>query len=296
VRDVSLVIFTDLDGTLLDHHTYSFEAAAHGLEAACRARVPVVLCSSKTRAEIEAIQYELLMRYPCADEYGDPMFHPFISENGSGIFISRGYFSTRPSSARPVGPYDLVAFGRPYEDVVATLRRVAADVRVPVSGFSDMSVAQIAVECGCSEEQARLAKCREFDEPFRILEGTTAARMRLLQALGGRGLQCTRGARFQHAMGLTDKGRAAKHLKHLYEDEPGRRVVTVGLGDSSNDAALLGAVDIPVIVRNQAADVARLRRQVPGAFVTDQRGPAGWAHAVSQLVATFAAPCCEVAQ
>ncbi len=48
-----LVIFTDLDGTLLDRDTYSFEPALPALRLIRQKDIPLVLSSSKTRAEIE---------------------------------------------------------------------------------------------------------------------------------------------------------------------------------------------------------------------------------------------------
>jgi mannosyl-3-phosphoglycerate phosphatase len=297
VRDVSLLIFSDLDGTLLDPHSYSFEGAREGLDAVTRAGVPLILCSSKTRVEIESLQYDLLMEFPYIRANGEPMLHPFISENGGALFVPRGYFSavTHMRASR-TGAYETVEFGRRYGEVVAALRRTSQRVGVPVMGFSTMTAEEIARECGCSLTQARLAKCREYDEPFRMLAGTTAARMRLLESLSDQGFQCTSGSRFQHVMGPTDKGRAAMCLKQIYERESDSRIVTVGLGDSMNDLPLLAAVDIPVIVPNIAADLARLHRELPRAYVTDRRGSAGWSGAVRHLVSTFSVGRCEAVQ
>jgi len=47
------VFFSDLDGTLLDARTYSFDAALPALGILRARRVPLVVCSSKTRTEIE---------------------------------------------------------------------------------------------------------------------------------------------------------------------------------------------------------------------------------------------------
>ena len=48
-----IIVFTDLDGTLLHPRTYSFEAAMPALKLIKEKDVPLILCSSKTRAEIE---------------------------------------------------------------------------------------------------------------------------------------------------------------------------------------------------------------------------------------------------
>jgi mannosyl-3-phosphoglycerate phosphatase len=50
-----LLVASDVDGCLLDEETYSPGAAAEALAALEASGIPLVLCSSKTRAEMEAI-------------------------------------------------------------------------------------------------------------------------------------------------------------------------------------------------------------------------------------------------
>jgi mannosyl-3-phosphoglycerate phosphatase family protein len=54
-----LIIITDLDGTLLDALTYSFQEAGPALELIRQRDIPLVICSSKTRAEIEVYRRRL---------------------------------------------------------------------------------------------------------------------------------------------------------------------------------------------------------------------------------------------
>jgi len=99
-----------------------------------RARIPLVLCSSKTRAEIEALQQRL------------DIHHPFIAENGGAIVAPLGYFDHLPPSAVVDGGRVALALGRPHTEVVRALREVAAAQRVSVVGFSDMTVGDVAEE------------------------------------------------------------------------------------------------------------------------------------------------------
>lgn len=46
-----MVVFTDLDGTLLDHHTYQANEAAEALRLLEARGWPLVFCSSKTFSE-----------------------------------------------------------------------------------------------------------------------------------------------------------------------------------------------------------------------------------------------------
>jgi mannosyl-3-phosphoglycerate phosphatase len=267
-----LLIVTDLDGTLLDHHTYDVGPARDVLERVARARVPLVLCSSKTRAEIEALQQRLAIH------------HPFIAENGGAIVAPIGYFDHVPRHAVVDGGRFVLALGRPYHEVVRALRDAAAEQRVRVVGFSDMTVGDVAEACGLPVLDAQLAKLREYDEPFRFLDTDPATRSRFLKALHRRGLKALSGGRFDHVTGDTDKGRAVAQLRTLMPDRPGP-VVMAGLGDGLNDVSMLREVDLPVIVRSDLnGATGRMLRKVPTAKVTGSCGPAGWAEAVTSLL------------
>ncbi len=269
-----LVVITDLDGTLLDHDTYACDAARDTLDLLARTGVPVVLCSSKTQAEIAAVQRELGIRHPC------------ISENGGALFIPDNYFPFLPGIVRRVHNGVALEFGSPYSDVVAALQVVASRLRTTVVGFNDMSIEQVAEECHLSLAQARLAKLREYDEPFQILDPSPSARSRLLRVLHRRGLRSTRSSRFEHLTGRNDKGVAAAMLRSLYERATGERVTTIGLGDSLSDLALLRAVDIPIIVENHEAQAsARLLRKIPTARLTNGEGASGWAEGIGVALA-----------
>ena len=79
-----------------------------------------------------------------------------------------------------------------------------------------MTVGDVAEECGLPVLDAQLAKLREFDEPFRLLDADPAARSRFLKALHRRGLKAVSGGRFDHVTGDTDKGRAVAELRTLF--------------------------------------------------------------------------------
>jgi mannosyl-3-phosphoglycerate phosphatase len=172
-KDRSFVMFTDVDGTLLDSRTRSCDGAAEALDLLAREQIPLVLCSSKTRAELEVVQQQLGIR------------DPFVCENGGGVFVPRGYFACGVPNARDIAGYEAVELGRPYGDVVDALHRIAARARVEVIGFSDMSIEDVAFECDMPLMQARLAKLREYDEPFRILDASPSAQPSLQRAARG---------------------------------------------------------------------------------------------------------------
>jgi len=266
------VIFTDVDGTLIDHTTYSMAAASDALADLERRGVPLVLCSSKTRAEVERLQQDL------------GTAHPFVTENGGAVFVPAGYFPFPLPGALRDAAYEVIALGRSYPEVVAALRDASASTGVGIVSFNDMSIEEVAADTGLPLADARLAKLREYDEPFRLAQPGAAPLSRLVDAMATVGLRCTSGGRYHHACGLTDKGDAVRLLTRFFRSAH-REVTTVALGDGPNDIPMLLAADIPIVVSNAAGGAtSEVLRRVPGARVTDRDGPEGWREAIGELL------------
>jgi mannosyl-3-phosphoglycerate phosphatase family protein len=262
----NIIIFTDLDGTLLHPSTYSFEEALPALELLREKDIPLVLCSSKTRAELAFYRERLSNR------------HPFIVENGGGICIPEGYFPFRVDGELHNG-YRLISLGMPYQVIRRKFIELRNALGTAAAGFGDMSPKGVAALTGLTEDEAVPAMAREYSEPF-VFAG--AADERFLQAVEGAGLRWTQGRLF-HIMGDHHKGRAVCMLKALYERQYGS-VTTIGLGDSLNDLPFLLAVDRPVLVRKEDGSHDP-RINLRGLYRTDKIGPAGWNEAVLKLLA-----------
>jgi mannosyl-3-phosphoglycerate phosphatase family protein len=264
-RIMKTIIFTDLDGTLLDPKTYSFADASPALDLIRERDIPLVLCSSKTRAEMEVCRKRLVNS------------DPFIVENGAAIFAPSGYFKF-PTGGVARGDYVVTAFGTPYSAVREALLRLREGMHVAVKGFGDMTVEEVAALTGLSRDEAELARTREYDEPFIFEHGPDE---RFLTAIEEAGLHWTRG-RLYHIMGDHDKGKAVRMLRRWYESERGR-LVTIGLGDGFNDLPLLAAVDHPVLIRKEDGSFDP-RVDVPGITRAQGIGPEGWNRAVMDLL------------
>ena len=260
-------MFSDLDGTLIDQDTYSCDAATPAIRALREREIPLVLCSSKTRPEMEWWR----------ERIGNS--HPFIVENGGAIYIPRGYFPFLPASAKPRGDYDVIEFGAPYRILVEELRKVSEETGCPVIGFSQMSVAEICLRTALSVRHAELAKQREYDEPFEILGANGSE---LLAAIDRRGKRWIRGSRLHHITTGHSKATAVRCLALLYARVHGR-VTTIGLGDSDSDAEFLRTTDEPIIVWSRFA--IALAKLIPNASITRWPGPRGWNEAIEETIA-----------
>jgi mannosyl-3-phosphoglycerate phosphatase len=261
------IVFTDLDGTLLDGKTYSWEAARPALEQLRCRGIPCMLVTSKTRAEVEF--WRTLM------ENSDP----FIVENGAAVFIPKGYFPFEIPAAISRGNLEVLEWGTPYGVLIAALEETSRSARCRVLGFHQMTAQAVSVACGMPLDQAVLAKQREYDEPFLIVEPARADA--LLSELEARGLHWTEGGRFHHVCGANNKALAAKTVTRWF-GQLHEHVTTIGLGDALNDAALLEAVDVPIVVRSRFSSA--LADRIPHAVLTEDPGPRGWNEAILRLI------------
>lgn len=266
----NLIIFTDLDGTLLDAKTYSFQKALPALKFLKEKNIPLIICSSKTRKEIEYYREKF-------DNHD-----PFISENGGGIFIPKKYFEFEVMSSGLSmiyeSNYEIIRLGARYSD----LRKVIVDLRKEgfnVKGFGDMTEEELAKIANLSFEEAVMAKERDFDEPF-VFKGPKKDVNRLLKTIISKGFNYTQGS-FFHILGNSNKGKAVSILIDIYKRKFSE-IVTVAIGDSLNDIPMLEKVDFPIIVKKADGNYDH-RIKIPNVIKADGIGPEGWNSAILRL-------------
>ncbi|MEO1065866.1 MAG: HAD-IIB family hydrolase [Pseudomonadota bacterium] len=254
------LVATDLDGTLLDHETYSWEPAKPALAFLDAHAVPVVFVTSKTAAELTMLRQEI----------GNT--HPFIVENGSAIIIPKGYFENMQD--------ERIVLGADYENIRSFLISARAE-GFAFKGFADMTVQDIADCTGLDAKSAQAAGKRLASEPM-IWHGDEAQKQTFMCHAENRGFRVMQGGRFLTIGGQTDKGAALKTLLDTFRTNGQAIATVIALGDSGNDVALLQAATHPVWVRKHGAtpDCPFMAN----ARCTLAHGPTGWADAIGELM------------
>jgi len=267
-KDCHLLVFTDLDGTLLDHETCSFEPALPAIKTLKEKNIPLVFCTSKTRAEIEEVRLQLHNT------------HPFISENGGAIFVPKNYFFHKFKFTREDSNYFIVELGTPYKKIREAFNQMRLLFPKKLKGFGDLSSKEVAHLCGFSLDQGKLAKKREYDEPF-ILENE--ATKEAIQEIAGRSnLNISRGGRFYHLIGQNDKGKAVLMLRDIYKVKS-KNLKTIALGDSFNDLPMLKVVDFPILVKKPDGSYDPSVK-LDNITLASGAGPTGWSDALLKLL------------
>lgn len=276
MNDISLIcysiymkrlIFTDLDGTFLNHHNYSFEESFEALQKIKEAGVPLIFTTSKTKAEVEYLQEKV------------GISEPFIVENGAALFVPEGYQGFDLSLLRSYGDKKVMVFGESYTKVLEFYRLHKEEFSMV--GLSDMSDDEIAHLTGLSQRDVTLAKQRDFTEPFILKDETKLQELKKLAH--SHALKITQGGRFYHLMSeFQDKGIAVVKTIELFEALYQERISSIALGDSQNDTAMLERVDIPIVIKKH--DGSYLKTNVPHIQKSSYQGSKGWNEMVLKYV------------
>ena len=255
---MTLLVFTDLDGSLLDHDSYSIDAALPAIHELQQRDFPLVMNSSKTATEIESLQVEL------------GLTTPYICENGASLRqLSSAIFKNTE-----------IEFGSYLSCWLQELHLLRDTEGYQFEGFSDWSEQQVSDLTGLEINAASRAKCREFSEP--ILWRDSASKRRLFeQQLIGLNLRLMEGGRFFSVQGYHDKSNAMIWLQEQYSKTGD--VISVALGDSPNDGAMLNAAEVAIIIKSPKSERITLHSPLRE-IRTTQSGSAGWCEAMKEVL------------
>ncbi|OIV47347.1 mannosyl-3-phosphoglycerate phosphatase [Sodalis sp. TME1] len=260
-----LLVITDLDGSLLDHHTYSWQPAAPWLAKLKANDIPIVICSSKTTAEIVTLQTQLGL-----------VGAPFIAENGAALQLDARW----PNAQVSAGGFT----GKDYTALRAVMTRLREAQGYKFFGFGDVTANEVTEWTGLSVKEAQLAKTRQASEAF-IWRDTDDRLAAFAAELAAEDLAITEGGRFYHVMSRgSGKGAAVRWLLEQYRQHDGRHWQTLGLGDGPNDQSMLDAVNYAVIIRGYSKTPVVLSSAHPSLYRTQAYGPEGWVEGLNHFI------------
>lgn len=259
MSEKNIIVFSDLDGTLLDHNTYSWEAAKPALTELKARSIPLVLASSKTAAEIAPLRHTLGFDH-C----------PAIVENGAGLL--------------PAGVMAPDDNNNEYNRIRTALQTIPATLRSYYRGFGDMGVDGIMDATGLPRNQAMLAAKRAFSEPG-LWSGTDDQQTQFEALLDEKGIAARSGGRFLTlSFGRTKAEQMRTVSEAIFDGKA--NVTMMALGDAPNDTEMLLAADISFIIANPHAKPIIFPQKASTGHITkiNETSPLGWNQAVLSIV------------
>ncbi|WP_218619106.1 HAD-IIB family hydrolase [Vibrio algicola] len=272
-QDVHPVIFTDLDGTLLDHDTYSAAEVAPLLHQLQCANIEVIPTTSKTQAELLVLCEQLSLS------------SPFIVENGAAVYLPVARFKQPPQGTLHIGDYWVKNFSQTCEHWLLILDEIEHEFTGLFTSFHTMSCEYLAQLTGLSQLEAQRAKQRQFGMPVEWL-GDRDQKRQFIQRLEAKGATVLEGGRFVHISGEHDKGKAMHWLMEQYKNQHeanAKPLISIALGDSHNDIAMLEKADIAVRIASPHHERPQLTCS-HNVIDSTEYGPQGWNSSIRFLL------------
>ena len=292
------VVFTDIDGTLVDINTAEYGKETDKLIRLIKERnIPLILTSAKTRLEQNKIREDL------------GISDPFIVENGGAIVIPKGYFpdyalrdikyplretQETKNEDRDVNHEIVVELGEPADYVRAKLSDIRKKYSINFRGVADISVEKLSNLALISREQAKRMAQRNYGETILQIQSEDIARF--IKYVQEYGMKVIHGGRFFDVTVGTDKGIAVGILKKLFKDKFHNNVTFFGIGDSTNDIPMLNLMDIPILVQREDSSWVddgeiKMKNAVDSSRISSSKlikvegiGPNGWENAIHKII------------
>lgn len=267
---IQKIIFTDIDGTILDN-TGEYGETPKLISSLIKNNIPVILCSAKTLAEQNRVRKQI------------GLTDPFIVENGGAIVIEKEYFDlSQIMKDYPVKERDgnyIIELGKPATKIREILNDIRKNFNISFRGVADISIQELSNIAKLSTESAKEMAHREYGETILQIEKKDLDR--LTRIARERNLSLIHGGRFFDVTMGNDKGKAVEILVDLFKKKYDYNVTFFGVGDSENDASMLELMDHPLLVQKYDGSWSNIRVnriiKVPGI------GPKGWALAYNDI-------------
>lgn len=267
------IIYTDLDGTLLDHDTYSAEEARSVLEKVTAQGIPVIPATSKTYSEV--IQFRESMNLNDA----------FIVENGAALYVPIDNDIRCPMGSKLFDGYWVREFGVKRQALCDVLEALDMNSTYQFKSLTEMRSAEVSDITGLDLASAQRAQQRLYSETLDWRDSEEAL-TKFSSTLTGIGFSVSQGGRFVHLMGPNNKGVAAQWFQTLLKREMNPDVVAIAAGDAPNDGELLEMADYALLMRNSRGTPLRLQRSGP-TWLSDSAGPVAWAKGISEILTSM---------
>ena len=256
-----IIIFTDLDGSLLNKDTFRFDEIEDYFKELISIGIKIIPNSSKTEAELSDFnnQYNLNLS--------------FIAENGSSIHGLNLINKNLPQK---------ILLGRSTDQIYKVYEEnIPSDLKQKITFILKLKSKEQEEIFGLPLNKMLLAIKRDHSIPIQF-NGTENEKSEFINIINDCGLTIQTGGRIMNICDNTNKSKAMVKTIQLIKDEMNNEIITIGVGDNQNDIEMLGETDYSCLVKNDNFDSSLIN--MDNLIKSSKPSPLGWADVIKTAI------------
>ena len=229
MRKKKILIFTDLDGSLLDKETFKFDVIKDYFKELVRNGIIIIPNSSKTEAELLDFNEQ------------NNLDLSFITENGSSIHGLNKIHHNLP---------DKIIISRTIDEIRNIYEEnISLDFENKITHILELEREKQQEILGLPLDKIKLAIKRDHSLPIKF-NGTEIEKNEFTKILKNSGLTIQTGGRIMNVCDNVDKSKAVSKVLQLIRKQLDDEIITIGVGDNENDIEMIKQTDYPCLVKN----------------------------------------------
>ena len=260
-KKFSLIIFTDLDGSLLHRETFKFDPIKDYIKDLINNEIIIIPNSSKTEKEIERFNEELGVELP------------YISENGSSISGLNLINSNFPNK---------IILSREKEELLKIFDlKVPEKIKNKCLLISKLDKKKQEKIFGQKDDRLNDVLNRKYTLPF-LFNGEKKDKNRLIKILNSNSLTLQEGGRVSNLCDNVNKIKSMNRVIKILKKTK-NKIKTIAVGDNYNDLDMLKNCDIPCLVFNDQFKLDQIN--IDNLIFSNKPSPEGWADVIKMALA-----------
>lgn len=257
MRKKKILIFTDLDGSLLDKETFKFDVIKDYFKELVRNGIIIIPNSSKTEAELLDFNEQ------------NNLDLSFIAENGSSIHGLNKIHQNLP---------DKIILSRTINEIRNIYEEnTSLDFKNKITHILELEIEKQQKILGLSLDKIKLAIKREHSIPIKF-NGTEIEKNEFIKIMKNSGLTIQTGGRIMNVCDNVNKSKAMSKALQLIRKQFNDDIITIGVGDNENDIEMIKQTDYPCLVKNENFDSSLIN--IDNLIKSDEPSPKGWSDVI----------------
>ena len=256
-----IIIFTDLDGSLLDKETFKFDVIEDYFKELISSGIVIIPNSSKTESELLDFNKQNSLNLS------------FISENGSSVHGLDKIHQNLPKK---------VLISRSKNEIQKIYdKNVSLDLKNKTAPILDLNIEEQKKIFGLPIKKLSLATKRMHSIPI-LFKGTEVERNNFLKVINDIGLTAQSGGRIINICDNTNKSKAMSKTLQLIRKELKNEIIAICVGDNENDIEMLKQADFPCLVKNENFDSSSIN--IDNLIKSNEPSPKGWSDVIKSAL------------